>query len=87
MMRFPLGRLVATSGATKTLDNTAIVALVRRHVTGDWGTLDAHDRATNERAVREGTRILSEYIVNGAKIWIITEWDRSVTTVLLPEEY
>jgi hypothetical protein len=59
-----------------------------RHVTGDWGELEDEDRAANEAAVAEGTRLLSAYTVaSGEKLWVITEWDRSVTTFLLPEEY
>ena len=64
------------------------VELLLRHVTGDWGDLEDEDKKENELSVREGFRILSSYnLETGAKVWIITEWDRSVTTVLLPEEY
>ena len=63
-----------------------------RHAAGDWGELDASDKQQNNLAVKEGYRILSAYKVplsNGEteRIWIITEWDRSVTTVLTPREY
>jgi len=58
-----------------------------RHATGDWGELCAFDRRQNERALRAGERILSAYPVGEERIWIITEADRSVTTILLPEEY
>jgi hypothetical protein len=59
-----------------------------RHESGDWGEVGPEDWESNEAAVREGTRLLSAYTLNtGVKIWIITEWDRSVTTILLPEEY
>ncbi|WP_321899922.1 plasmid related protein [Paraburkholderia heleia] len=63
--------------------------LLGRHQRGDWGTLDAHDCAANDYAVAQGARILSAYEVGTAqeKVWIITEADRSVTTVLLPGEY
>jgi len=58
------------------------------HVVGDWGDLDEHDRAENEISVRECLRLLSAYhLRDGTKIWIITEADRSSTTVLLPDEY
>ncbi len=58
------------------------------HIVGDWGDVDEHDRAQNERALQEGTRLLSVYrSTGGVKFWIITEADRSVTTVLLPEDY
>jgi hypothetical protein len=61
---------------------------LRRHRAGDWGDLDAEDNQANNDAVRNGTRILSAYKTRkGVKLWVITEWDRSVTTVLLPEEY
>ena len=61
---------------------------LHRHVVGDWGDLDGDDRAENELSVQEGFRILSAYhLRNGTKIWVITEADRSSTTILLPEEY
>jgi hypothetical protein len=59
-----------------------------RHRHGDWGDLDPEDRRANERALRLGDRLLSSYRTRlDAKLWIITEWDRSATTLLLPEEY
>ena len=59
-----------------------------QHQSGAWGELDAEDRQTNDQALVEGMRILSAYVAaNGTKFWIITEADRSVTTVLLPEDY
>jgi hypothetical protein len=63
--------------------------LLARHVTGDWGDLDHEDKKLNDRAVKIGNRILSSYCVSASagKVWIITEWDRSYTTVLLPDEY
>ena len=66
--------------------------LLTRHRSGDWGDLDDEDKAANDRAVGtddgEGTeRILSAYQLYGEKVWIITEWDRSVTTILFPSEY
>ena len=64
------------------------VELLLRHVTGDWGDLDDEDKKENELSVKEGFRILSAYsLETGVKVWVITEWDRSVTTILLPEEY
>ena len=88
--RFPLGRIVATPGALAALeeatDNPA--SFLRRHVTGDWGELDEHDRQENQFSVARGFRLLSAYnLSSGTRIWIITEADRSVTTLLLPEEY
>jgi len=64
-----------------------VLAALGRHVRGDWGDVDAEDRAANDRALREGTRVLSSYRAGGVKFWVITEADRSATTVLLPSEY
>jgi hypothetical protein len=61
--------------------------LLARHATGDWGALCAFDRRQNEIALREGYRVLSSYPVGEERVWVITEADRSVTTILLPEEY
>ena len=58
-----------------------------RHATGDWGDLCAFDRRQNERALRVGERIFSSYESPAGKVWIITEADRSITTILLPEDY
>ena len=85
----PLGKLVATPGALKLLSEAGedAFAYLARHVTGDRGELCAFDRRQNERALREGARVLSSYPAGEETIWIITEADRSVTTILLPEEY
>ena len=86
--RFSLGQLVMTPGVQATLSREDIVAAIRRHVTGDWGEVDEHDRRENELSVKEGFRILSAYTSSaGERFWVITEADRSVTTVLLPSEY
>ncbi len=89
MAPFPLGRVVATPGALKLLEEAGEDPLycLARHRSGDWGEVDAHDRRENERSLRHGWRILSSYLVREKTIWIITEADRSVTTLLLPEEY
>ncbi|QLI82642.1 hypothetical protein HZU75_14510 [Chitinibacter fontanus] len=87
---FSLGQTVATPGALAALDEAAInaLALLRRHQTGDWGDLPPEDWESNQQAVECGWRILSNYpLTTGERIWIITEADRSVTTLLLPEEY
>lgn len=87
---FPLGQVVATPGALSALEESGQLPqeFLHRHVAGDWGQLDEHDLRANEQAVREGQRILSAYSTkNGVRLWIITEWDRSVTTLLLPSEY
>jgi hypothetical protein len=88
--RFPLGSLAITPGALEaivvSLDD--IESLVQRHADGDWGEVDDHDKAANDRALEEGTRLLSAYVLeDGTRIYIITEADRSRTTLLLPEEY
>jgi hypothetical protein len=85
----PLGRVVATPGALKLLMEGRQHAFeyLARHATGDWGELCAFDRRQNEIALRDGYHVLSSYPIGGGKVWIITEADRSVTTLLLPEEY
>jgi len=84
---FPLGQIVATPAAIAAAGDS-LFTLINRHVTGDWGEVDAHDRIENELSLREGFRIMSVYTLsNGVRIWIITEADRSSTCVLLPEEY
>lgn len=89
-LRFALGQVVATPGALaafKESDESPLPYLAR-HACGDWGDVDAEDRAANERAVITGERILSAYVLgSGERLWIITEADRSVTTFLLPSEY
>ena len=85
----PLRRVVATPGAFKLLTEARAHPFdyLARHATGDWGELCAFDRRQNEIAVREGYRVLSSYPVGRECVWIITEADRSITTILLPEEY
>ncbi len=87
---FPIGQIVITPGADRLLARIGVApsTLLIRHQSGDWGDLDRFDKAVNDYAVRDGQRILSNYTVKGTeKVWIITEWDRSVTTILLPDEY
>ena len=89
-MLFELGRIVATPGALQALEEAGQQPSVflDRHISGDWGELDDEDKRENEFSVRNGLRILSAYTTHaGEKIWIITEADRSATTLLLPEEY
>ncbi len=88
--RFRLGRLLMTPGAQQALDaagqNPFIFLL--RHASGDWGDVDDEDKQSNELGVAQGRRILSAYRTSQSdRIWLITEADRSVTTILLPEEY
>jgi hypothetical protein len=85
---FPLGQLYATPGVLVDVTETEISAALTRHSTGDWGDLCQEDIDENNRALKEGARLLSCYRSSQrVKFWIITEWDRSVTTVLLPSEY
>ncbi len=86
MPKFQLGKLVMTTGATK-FDPSILRAALVRHASGDWGDICEEDRELNDEATELGNRVLSVYNVDGEKLWIITEADRSVTTFLLPEEY
>ena len=89
MVPLPLGKVVATPGALNLLLEAGEDPFdsLARHATGDWGELCAFDRRQNERAQRVGERIFSSYGTPAGKVWIITEADRSITTILLPEEY
>ena len=89
MGTLPLGRVVATPRALQLLHETGQDPFdyLFRHASGDWGELDAHDRRENQLSLKHGWRVLSRYPVGERKVWIITEADRSVTTILLPEEY
>jgi hypothetical protein len=88
---FPLGQIVATPGALAALEKAGQTPLdfLSRHVRGDRGELDEHDRKENELSLKRGFRLLSSYRTGAgdAKVWVITEADRSITTLLLPEEY
>lgn len=85
---FQLGHLVATPNALEQIPNEEIMLGIKRHAGCDWGTLDPEDRQSNDRALAHGGRLFSQYhSTAGVKFWIITEADRSVTTVLLPEDY
>ncbi len=88
--KFSLGVIVATPGALRALDvsDEEPFSFLFRHASGDWGELDDEDKRENEFSLREGFRLLSAYrLKTGERLWIITEADRSVTTLLLPEEY
>jgi hypothetical protein len=97
--RFELGQLCYTPGAQKVMQHYHVspFQLIARHVTGDWGDICSEDAQTNEQALQDGSRIFSVYVLppplsegetlSAVKVWIITEADRSVTTILLPEEY
>ena len=89
-MLFELGRMVATPGALRAIEAAGQNPLefIRRHANGDWGEIDDEDKAENEFSVQKGFRILSAYTTSaGERIWVITEADRSMTTILLPSEY
>lgn len=83
---FPLGRLAVTPGALE-YHAADLLACLARHAQGDWGDLCDAGKAANDRALVEGTRLLSAYNTPRGRLWIITEADRSVTTALLPDEY
>jgi len=86
--RFGLGRLVATPNALQTVEPSEIDSALLRHIRGDWGDVDSFDRQVNEDALEDGGRLFSVYHTkHGAKFWVITEADRSATTILLPEDY
>ncbi len=88
--RFPLGQIVATANALTALVVAKVSpwALLSRHRRGDWGDLDEQDQQENERALIMGNRLLSAYALPDAtRLWIITEADRSATTLLLPDDY
>ena len=84
---FRLGRIVTTPNALESLTQDDILLGIQRHQAGDWGDLTDDNRATNDRALAQGGRIVSSYqAMNGTKFWLITEADRSATTILLPED-
>jgi hypothetical protein len=86
--KFPLGRVVAAPFALALIERSEMLAALSRHEHGDWGLVDEPDKQANERAFLEGTRLLSVYeSQSGIRFWIITEADRSLTCVLLPEDY
>ena len=87
---FPLGQIVATPGALAALERAKQppACFLARHAIGDWGALEPTDVAENRYSLIHGFRLLSSYQTDiGERLWIITEADRSVTTLLLPEEY
>lgn len=91
MARFELGRLLATPGVLSAVAEASdnLMTYLARHARGDWGTVCDADKRANDQALKDGTRLLSAYVLRDGttRIWIITEADRSATTVLLPEEY
>jgi len=88
--RFALGQTVITPGAEEALELAGQTAIefLRRHISGDWGELSDDDVKENELSLEQGFRLLSRYeTTKGERLWIITEADRSATTILLPIEY
>lgn len=99
--KFMAKQIVATRGITDLLDRGVLTTeqthgMLDKHFSGDWGATCAEDQETNNEALINGDRIISAYPIDESKeckgwgvncVWVITEWDRSVTTVLLPEEY
>ena len=86
--RFSLGRLLSTPGALEKVPHEEFLTALSRHVTGDWGDVDDHDRKQNDFSLKKELRLFSVYHTKTQiKFWIITEADRSATTMLLPEEY
>lgn len=88
--KFPLGQIVATPGALEALEQSrqSPAVFLTRHAAGDWGEVSSDDAQLNDDALSNGSRVLSAYRTSrNARLWIITECDRSVTTLLLPSEY
>lgn len=90
--KFEFGKLTMTAGVHEWMDGSSklingVLDNLVNHGTGDWGLVDDEDKRTNDDALQNGGRLLSAYDVEGKTIWVITEADRSATTVLFPEEY
>jgi hypothetical protein len=86
--KIPIGRLVVTSTVKMQVPVPKIIESVERHITGEWGNVSEEDWKRNDDALIHGERIISSYHINGhGDIWVITEADRKVTTVLFPDEY
>lgn len=91
-VKFTTTALLATPGANAAFTADEQLAALRRHLSGDWGNLEAEDKAANNHALTDGSRLLSAYTIGAHKLWIVTEAEddngvRGVTTLLLPSEY
>ena len=86
-VRFPLGQLAVTANASLRLATEEVLTALRRHSSGDWGDLCPEDAMANDAALRHGGRLFSAYGQGESRVWIVTEPDRSVTAVLLPDDY
>jgi len=86
---FELGQTLATPSALSTMQEMNInpSSLLSRHIYGDWQDMDAENQEANREAVNQETRVFSAFVFGKVKFWVITEADRSSTTILLPEEY
>ena len=85
---FSLGTIVTTRTIAESVDAAKVASMIRSHTTGDFGVLENEDIDANKAAIKNGDdRILSAYVVDGEKVYVITEWDRSYTTVLFANEY
>lgn len=92
MALFVLGHIFCTRGVNDVLADNAsfaefVTSCLKRHAAGDWGDLDEQDKRENEYAIGKYLRLFSSYNYSDKKTWIITEADRSVTTILFPDEY
>ncbi len=86
--RFRMGRLIITSGAAEALSSDDVLDALARHLSGDWGNVGEADWEYNDEALKRRSQILSSYQAHdGTRFWILTEHDRSVTTILTSEQY
>lgn len=91
-MKFSLGQTLKTRGISEFMeenrvDPVELIKLIERHVTGDWGDIPEEDKKENDWSVENAGRLISSYTLSGETVWVITEADRSATTVLFPSEY
>ena len=84
---FAPGRLLMTAGVAAAISESQILNVLRRHLSCDWGDVSDRDKAMNDQALKHGGRLVSAYRSNGRKFLIITEEDRSATTIMLAEDY
>jgi hypothetical protein len=86
-VRFPLGQVAITANASLRLSTEEVMTALSRHASGDWGDLCPEDTLANDHALHDGGRLFSAFGRGEERFWVITEADRSITTVLLPEDY
>ena len=86
-MRFPLGQVLCTPRIRDELGWIPMLEFIARHMEGDWGDVSIADHSANNIALETGERLLSAYDTVAGRVWVITEADRSATTVLFPDEY